>query len=73
MPRPRKVRPNWDELATTQQVSGDLWLVVVPILDELDPPNPKGRPRVDARATLDAIIFRLRSGCRWNQAPKTLP
>jgi transposase len=63
MPRPRKVRPNWDDMATIWQVSDELWAVVAPILAELDPPKPTGRPRVDARATLDAILFRLRSGC----------
>jgi putative transposase len=73
MPRPRKVRPNWNELATIWQVSDELWAVVAPILAELDPPKPTGRPRVDARATLDAIIFRLRSGCQWNQLPERFP
>jgi transposase len=34
-----------------------------------DPPNLVGRKRIDARAALDAIIFRLRSGCQWNQLP----
>ena len=65
MPPPRKVHPNWDEMATLWQVSDELRVVVAPILSELDPPKHPGRPRVDARATLDADIFRLRSGCRW--------
>ena len=73
MARPRKARPNWDDIATIWQVPDDLWAVVAPILAELDPPKPKGRPRVDARATLDAIIFRLRSGCQWNQLPERFP
>jgi putative transposase len=73
MPRPRKVRPKWDELATIWQVSDDLWVVVAPILAELDPPKPKGRPHVDARATLNAIIFWLRSNCQWNQLPERFP
>jgi putative transposase len=73
MPRPRKVRPNWEELATIWQVSDDLWAVIAPILAELDPPKPRGRPRVDARASLNAVIFRLRSGCQWNQLPERFP
>ena len=73
MPRPRKVRPNWNELATVWQVSDELWTVIAPILAELDPPKATGRPRVAARATLDAIIFRLRSGCQWNQLPERFP
>ncbi|WP_442939900.1 IS5 family transposase [Nostoc sp.] len=41
--------------------------------EESDPPNPIGRKRIDARAALDAIIFRLRSGCQWNQLPSEFP
>src|SRR5262252_7671734 len=73
MPRPRKVRPNWDELATIWQVSDELWAVIAPILADLDPPKPRGRPRVDARATLNAVIFRMRTGCQWNQLPERFP
>ena len=28
-----------------------------------------GRPRIDLRAALNGIIFRLRSGCQWNRLP----
>lgn len=73
MSRPRKVRPNWNDLATIWQVSDELWLVMGPILRELDPPKATGRPRVEVRATLDAIIFRLRSGCQWTQLPERFP
>jgi putative transposase len=73
MPRPRKARTNWDELATIWQVPDELWAVIAPILAEIDPPNPIGRPRVPARASLEAIIFRLRSGCQWNQLPERFP
>ncbi len=73
MGRPRKVRPNWEELATIWMVSDALWAVIQPILAELDPPKQTGRPRVDARRTLDAIIFRMRSGCQWNQLPERFP
>jgi putative transposase len=73
MGRPRKVRPNWDERATIWTVSDALWAVIQPILVEVDPPKPTGRPRVDARRTLDAILFRLRRGCQWNQLPERFP
>jgi transposase len=73
MGRPRKVRPNWDELATIWTVSDALWEVIAPILAEADPPKATGRPRVDARRTLDAIIFRMRTGCQWNQLPERFP
>ncbi len=31
-----------------------------------------GRPRADDRRTLDAILFVLRTGCRWKDLPKEL-
>jgi transposase len=71
--RPRKVRPNWTELATIWTISDELWEVIAPILAAVDPAKATGRPRVDARRTLDAIRFRMRSGCQWNQLPERFP
>jgi transposase len=73
MGRPRKVRRDWDELATIWTASDELWAVIAPILAALDPPKPIGRPRISPRAALDAVIFRLRSGCQWNQLPQRFP
>lgn len=61
------------ELPTIWRVSDDVWARVAPVLAEYDPPKGTGRPRIDQRAALDAIIFRLRSGCQWNQLPPTFP
>jgi transposase len=60
-------------LPTIWRVPDDLWLQIQPILAELDPPKSTGRPRIDARGALDAIIFRLRTGCHWNQMPERFP
>lgn len=57
-------------LATIWRVPDELWERIEPILHEYDPPKSTGRPRVDQRAALDAIIFRMRSGCQWNQMPR---
>jgi transposase len=73
MARPRTPRRNWDELGTIWTVSDQLWAGIQPVLTELDPPKATGRPRISARAALDAIIFRLRSGCQWNQLPERFP
>jgi transposase len=73
MGRPRKVRPDWNAIATIWTISDEWWSVIQPILAELDPPKRTGRPRVDARRTLDAILFRMRSGCQWNQLPERFP
>lgn len=62
-----------ESLPTIWRMSDDLWQHVEPVLLELDPPQKTGRKRIDRRAALDAIIFRLRSGCQWNQLPSTFP
>jgi putative transposase len=60
-------------LDTIWRVSDELWTLVEPVLNELDPPKRTGRKRIDRRAALDAIIFRLRSGCQWNHLPSEFP
>ena len=42
-------------------------------MEQYDPPKRTGRKRIDACSALDAIIFRLRSGCQWNQLPHEFP
>lgn len=69
---PKKARRP-GELPTIWRVPDDLWEVIEPVLAEYDPPKPRGRKRINQRAALDAIIFRLRSGCQWNQLPKEFP
>lgn len=61
------------ELPTIWSVPDDLWKEIERILNEDDPPKRLGRKRIDARRTLDAIIFRLRSGVQWNQLPEAFP
>ena len=70
MGRPKKERP---PLPTVWRVPDDLWELVRPVLAERDPPPRMGRKRADPRPILDAIIFRLRSGCQWNHLPSELP
>jgi putative transposase len=60
-------------LPTIWRVSDELWAHIAPILAELDPPKTTGRKRIDARAALEAIIYRLRTGCQWNQLPREFP
>src|SRR5215472_2675336 len=67
--RKRTVKP----LPTIWHVPDALWNIIKPILAKYDRPQRTGRPRIDARGTLDAIIFRMRSGCQWNQLPERFP
>lgn len=55
------------------RVSDDLWQRIERLLLALDPPAQTGRPRIDPRAALDAMIYRGRSGLQWNQLPKSFP
>ena len=60
-------------LPTIWRTPDELWEEIEPILAEHDPPKKTGRRRIDQRAALDAIIFRLRTGCQWNRLPKEFP
>jgi putative transposase len=60
-------------LPTIWRVPDELWEKIEPILALHDPPKSTGRPRVNQRATVDAIIFWMRSGCQWNRLPKEFP
>ena len=62
----RDVKP----LPTIWEASDELWEMVQQILDELDPPAATGRPRTGQREAFNGIIFRMRSGCQWNQLPE---
>jgi putative transposase len=54
---------------TIWEVPDDVWTMIEPILDECYPAKPKGHRRVDLRRVLNGMIFRLRTGCPWNQLP----
>jgi putative transposase len=59
-----------EPLPTIWNCPDDLWALIVPVLDELDPPHKGHRPRADPRKVLDGIIYRFRSGVQWNQLPR---
>lgn len=58
---------------TIWSLPDELWERVQPLIAALDPPKATGRKRVEARAILDAILFRLRTGCQWNRLPSEFP
>ena len=57
-------------LATIWEVPDELWLRMEPLILENDPPKETGRPRVNPRNVVDALIFRIRTGCQWNHIPR---
>src|SRR6476620_9641986 len=56
-------------MGASKRLSDQQWQVIEPLLPH---PKPMGRPRADDRRTLDAILFVLRSGCRWEDLPPEL-
>lgn len=58
-------------LDTIWTIPDALWERLYPILEANHPTQATGRPRVNLRTVMDGIIFRMRSGCQWNQLPKT--
>ena len=68
-----KKRKKLKALPTIWHVPDELWDKIEPIIRKHDPPKHTGRKRIQPRAALDAIIFRMRSGCQWNNLPKEFP
>lgn len=58
------------KLATIWFVSDDLWERLLPVLTEFWPKKKTGRRVADWRKALNGIIFRMRSGCQWDQLPE---
>jgi transposase len=70
MGRPKKVRA---PLPPIWRLSDEQWALAEAVLKEHDPPAEKGPARVDQREVMDAVIFRLRTGCQWNRLPTEYP
>lgn len=51
------------------EVNDRAWRGVQRVIERLDPPPLTGRPRHDARRTLNGILFRERTGCQWRSIP----
>ncbi len=59
-------------MPTIWNVDDELWRLIKPIIDADMPRKRTGRPPADRRKAFDCIIHRMRSGCQWNQLPKSL-
>ena len=51
-------------------VSGEQWRIVQKLLP---PPKRRGRPAIDRRWVLDAILYVVKTGCQWRQLPHDFP
>lgn len=59
-----------DALPTLWRIPDELWPLVERVLTTYDPPPTMGRPRMNQRQALNGIIYRMRTGCQWNQLPQ---
>jgi transposase len=53
-------------------VPDDMWSVVEPLLPKHEPSKFGGRPRIDDRTVLTAIMFVLKTGIPWEDLPQEL-
>jgi transposase len=56
--------------STIWEIPDDVWPMIHTILDDQYPAKPKGHRRIDLRRGPNGILYRLRTGCPWNQLPK---
>lgn len=60
-------------MANRFTLSDEMWNQIEPLLPDPPPRDPRkgGRPRADDRRCMEAIFFRLRTGCQWNALDAT--
>jgi hypothetical protein len=59
--------------AALPRVPDSLWVKLEPLIQRADPPAVVGRRRTNQRHVLDAILYRLITGCPWNELPASFP
>jgi putative transposase len=57
-------------LPTIWEVPDELWKRMAPLILEMDSQKETGRPRANPRNVVDALNFRIRTGCQWNHIPR---
>src|SRR5512147_2097366 len=65
-----KRQPKTKPLPTIWEAPDALREEIEPILREFWPKKPTGRRVANWRQGLNGIIFRMRSGCQWDQLPE---
>ena len=68
-PKRKKARKR-KPLGTIWEVPDPLWDRIQPILLDFWPRKPTGRHAANWRRVLNGIIFRMRTGCQWDQLPE---
>ena len=58
--------------ANAAPISDETWELIAPLLPAPRRKNRRGRPRMNDREAMAAILYRLRSGCSWKGLPRCL-
>jgi len=66
----RRTRKKKLDLGVIWELPDALWERIEPILAEFWPNKQTGRPVAKWRKMINAIIFRMRSSCQWDQLPE---
>ncbi len=72
---PRRRRPNTTGSRTAPKsfLSDSQWNLIKDLFENPDPSPLGGRPRVDARACLEGILWILKTGAPWKYLPDHYP
>ena len=72
---PKRRRPNTTGSRTAPQsfLTDSQWNLIKDLFENPDPSPLGGRPRVDARQCLEAILWILKNGAQWKQLPDRYP
>ena len=54
------------------EIPDELWKKIEPLLPKEKRKKKSGRPRMDDRQALTAMLYVLRTGCQWNALPRSL-
>jgi len=66
----RKTKRQAKPLPTIWEIPDSLWERILPLLVDFWPSKATGRKHADWRRALNGLIFRMRSGCQWEQLPR---
>ena len=65
--------PTSDPAADVQyQITDELWARIAPLLPPGKPKKKPGRPRMDDRKAMAAVLYVLRTRCPWKALPRSI-
>jgi putative transposase len=62
----------YDEVNDTYRISDALWEQIKALLPPELPKPRGGRPRMDDRKAMEAILYVLRTNCKWEAIPRSM-